>query len=204
MLRKTTNEYFLYLFAPWDYPHTEFARNGQIHLQFMYATGPKRHYSTRLFRSTGPNFRPNWLAMAGIYQPTLDRTSRCREAQRCAGTAVTKEFDELLKCGRLQPTCRHGQGARNRLSRHCHASDPQSRLHHGTDWRCHADPVFWGRPEFEIFTTIYYCWMVFTSTVPTNPGCGFAGARHQRIMNSPILSTFRMTDQAPCINIRRR
>ena len=40
VLRKTANEYFLYLFAPWDYPHTEFARNGQSQLPSTYATGP--------------------------------------------------------------------------------------------------------------------------------------------------------------------
>ncbi len=62
----------------------------------------KRHYSTRSFRSTGLSIRPNWPARTNTYRHTLDRTSRCREAQGCAGTAITKEFDAYLKCGRLE------------------------------------------------------------------------------------------------------
>ena len=68
-LRKTTNEYFQYLFEPWDCPHINFVSNGQIQLQYTYATGPRRSYSTRSFRSTGLSFKLNLPAMAGTYQP---------------------------------------------------------------------------------------------------------------------------------------
>ncbi len=101
-LRKTANEYFPYLFGSWNCSRTKFAKNGQIQLQHMYATGPRRLYFTRSFRSTGPSFRLNWPVMTSIYQRTLDRMSRCRVAHGCAGAAVKKEFDEYLKCGRLE------------------------------------------------------------------------------------------------------
>jgi len=44
-LCKATDEYFQYLFGSWDCTHTRFASTGQIRLQHMSATGPKRHYS---------------------------------------------------------------------------------------------------------------------------------------------------------------
>ena len=74
VLHKTTNEYFQYLFEPWDYC-TKLVRNSQIHLQYMYATGLRRHCSTRSFRNTGLSFRLNLPAMAGIYQPTSQKNS---------------------------------------------------------------------------------------------------------------------------------
>jgi hypothetical protein len=72
-LHKPTNEYFQYLFEPWDYTRTRPARNSRIHRQHTYATGPKRHYFTRLFRSTGPSFRPSWLVMENTYPHTLQK-----------------------------------------------------------------------------------------------------------------------------------
>jgi hypothetical protein len=75
VLRKPTNEYFQYLFEPWDYTRTKLVRNSQIHLRYMYATGLRRHYSTRSFRSTGLSSRLNLPAMAGIYQPTSQKNS---------------------------------------------------------------------------------------------------------------------------------
>ena len=71
--RKTTNEYFQYLFEPWDCHHTKPARTGQIHLQHMYATGPRRPYSTRSFVITGLSFRLNWPVMARCCQHTSKR-----------------------------------------------------------------------------------------------------------------------------------
>ena len=59
---KTPNEYFQYLFALWDCSRTKFTGIGQSHLQYMYATGPRRPYSTRSSASTGPSFRPSWPA----------------------------------------------------------------------------------------------------------------------------------------------
>jgi len=70
---KTTSEYFLYLFEPWDYPRTKITKHGQIQLQSMYVIVPRRHYFTRSFRSTGLNFRPSWLAMTSTYQHTLQK-----------------------------------------------------------------------------------------------------------------------------------
>lgn len=40
------------------------------------ATGPKRPYSTRLSRNTGPRSRSNWLAVARAYLPTLPKNSK--------------------------------------------------------------------------------------------------------------------------------
>ncbi len=74
--RKTTNEYCLYLFAPWDCPRTKISRHGQIQLLSTYATGPRRPYSTRSSVNTGPNFRPSWPARASIYRHTLHKNSR--------------------------------------------------------------------------------------------------------------------------------
>ena len=64
VLRKTTNEYFQYLFGPWDCPRIKITKHGQIQLQTMYATDPRRRYFTRSFRSTGLSFRLNWPTMA--------------------------------------------------------------------------------------------------------------------------------------------
>ena len=71
--RKTTNEYFQYLFEPWNCSRTKFTRNGQNHLPYMCATDPKRHYSTRSFMSTGLSFRLSWPAMARLCQHTSQK-----------------------------------------------------------------------------------------------------------------------------------
>ncbi len=70
---KTTNEYFLYLFGSWDCSRTKLTRNGQMQLQHMYATGPRRLYFTKSFRSTGRSFRPSWQVMARPCQHTLQK-----------------------------------------------------------------------------------------------------------------------------------
>jgi hypothetical protein len=70
---KTTNEYFQYLFASWDYPRTTLAKNCQIQLQSMYGTDLRRLYFIRSSRSIGLNFRLNWPAMAGTYRHTLQK-----------------------------------------------------------------------------------------------------------------------------------
>ena len=68
---KTTNEYFQYLFEPWNCLYTKSVPQGslsgltgphllghsQIHLQYMYATDQRGPYSTRSFRSTGLSFK---------------------------------------------------------------------------------------------------------------------------------------------------
>ena len=74
-LYTTTNEYFLYLFGSWDCSRTKLFKHLQIHLRYMYATGPRRQYSTRSFRSTGRSFRPNWPAMARTCRHTSPKNS---------------------------------------------------------------------------------------------------------------------------------
>ncbi len=68
--RQTTNEYFQYLFEPWNCSRTKPARTSQIHLQYMYATDPRRPYFTRSFRSTGPSSSLSWPARVSTYRPT--------------------------------------------------------------------------------------------------------------------------------------
>jgi len=75
VLGKTTNEYCSYLFAPWHCSSTKIVKYPQTQLQSTYATGPRRLYSTRSFRSTGLNFRLSWPAMASIYQSTSQKNS---------------------------------------------------------------------------------------------------------------------------------
>jgi len=70
---KPTNEYFQYLFEPWNCSRTKPVHHHQSPPAFMYATGPRRLYFTRSFRSIGLSFRPNWLAMTSIYQPTSQK-----------------------------------------------------------------------------------------------------------------------------------
>jgi hypothetical protein len=60
VLGKTTNEYFQYLFAPWDCSRTKIIRLGQTQLQSMYATGPRRPYFTSSSGSTAPSRRYAW------------------------------------------------------------------------------------------------------------------------------------------------
>jgi hypothetical protein len=100
VLRKTTNEYFQYLFGPWDCPRIKITKHGQIQLQTMCVTDPRRRSNSaanyvrhrpettllyQIVQEYWPEFQAE-LANHGKYLPTY----------------VTKEFDEYLKCGRLE------------------------------------------------------------------------------------------------------
>ena len=70
---QATNEYFMYLVEPWNCTRIKSARYGQNPLQYTFATGPKRPYSTRSSASTGPSFRLSWQVMARPCQHTLQK-----------------------------------------------------------------------------------------------------------------------------------
>jgi len=70
-----TNEYFQYLFGSWDCYCTKFARNGRPETTLLY----------QIVQEYWPEFQAE-LASHGKNLPAY----------------VTKEFDEYLKCGRLE------------------------------------------------------------------------------------------------------
>ena len=91
MICKTTDEYFQYLFGPWDCTRTKFVKHRQAPPQYMYATGPKRLYFIRSFRSTGlssrlvslvPKPRVNLTRFHGVFAPNSKHRVQITPARR--------------------------------------------------------------------------------------------------------------------------
>lgn len=82
---KTTNEYFLYLFEPWDCLHTIVYLTKQNSAGVYIRHRPEATLLYQIVQEYWPEFQAE-LAKNGKYLPAY----------------VIKEFDEYLKCGRLE------------------------------------------------------------------------------------------------------
>jgi hypothetical protein len=49
---KVKNEYFQYLFEPWDCSRTKLAKHHQTPLRYMYVTGQRRPYSYQIVHTS--------------------------------------------------------------------------------------------------------------------------------------------------------